>query len=113
MPNKIVDADLKLDPIRLHVALSAENGPVGVQLERIVAKGERYAKQRCPVDTGRLRSSITHRVEVETDGMVGIVGTNVEYAAPVELGHATRGGGFVPPVGFLRGGVNQAIQEET
>ena len=32
------------------------------------------------VDTGRLRASITHRVEMETDEVVGYVGTNVDYA---------------------------------
>lgn len=43
---------------------------------------ERDAKQLCPVDTGRLRSSITNEIE----GEVGRVGTNVEYAKFVELG---------------------------
>lgn len=42
----------------------------------------RDAKILCPVDTGRLRSSITH----ETEGIIGRVGTNVEYARAVELG---------------------------
>ena len=43
---------------------------------------ERDAKKLCPVDTGRLRSSITHEIE----GTKGYVGTNVEYARAVELG---------------------------
>jgi len=43
---------------------------------------ERDAKILCPVDTGRLRSSITHEIE----GTIGRVGTNVEYARAVELG---------------------------
>lgn len=43
---------------------------------------ERYAKALCPVDTGRLRNSITHQV----DGKTLMVGTNVEYAPYVELG---------------------------
>ena len=42
----------------------------------------RDAKKLCPVDTGRLRSSITHEVE----GTTGRVGSNVEYARVVELG---------------------------
>ena len=42
----------------------------------------RDAKKLCPVDTGRLRSSITHEIE----GTTGRVGTNVEYARAVELG---------------------------
>lgn len=38
------------------------------------------------VDTGRLRSSITHEVRVEGDGVIGLVGTNVEYARRLEFG---------------------------
>ena len=45
-----------------------------------VAEG--YAKRLCPVDTGRLRNSITHTYDEE-----GVyIGTNVEYAPYVELG---------------------------
>lgn len=44
------------------------------------------AKRNCPVDTGRLRASITNRLEVEEKQLVGIVGTNVEYASYVEFG---------------------------
>lgn len=43
---------------------------------------ENDAKKKCPVDTGRLRQSITNRIE----GNTGIVGTNVEYAPYVEYG---------------------------
>ena len=42
----------------------------------------RDAKILCPVDTGRLRSSITHEIE----GTTGRVGSNVEYCRAVELG---------------------------
>lgn len=51
-------------------------------LERIGLAAERYAKMKCPVDTGRLRNSITH----ETDPDTVYIGTNVEYAPYVELG---------------------------
>lgn len=40
------------------------------------------AKRQAPVDTGRLRASITH--EAEEDGV--IIGTNVHYAIYQELG---------------------------
>lgn len=43
---------------------------------------ERDAKIFVPVDTGLLRTSITHLVE----GDQAMVGTSVEYAANVELG---------------------------
>ena len=41
---------------------------------------EKHAKANCPVDTGRLRNSISHAVE--QDGIY--IGTNVEYAYWVE-----------------------------
>lgn len=48
---------------------------------------EGEAKRRCPVDTGRLRGSITTAATIEDDGkVVARVGTNVEYAAAVEYG---------------------------
>ena len=43
---------------------------------------EAYATVACPVDTGRLRASISH----DHDDTTMIVGTNVEYAPYVELG---------------------------
>jgi HK97 gp10 family phage protein len=51
-------------------------------LNAIGLQAEKYAKQLCPVDTGRLRNSITHVV----DGNDVYVGTNVEYGKYVELG---------------------------
>ena len=51
----------------------------------IMVEGD--AKILVPVDTGRLRSSITHEVEKT----VGRVGTNVEYAKHVEFGTVKMG----------------------
>ena len=48
---------------------------------------ETDAKRRCPVDTGRLRASLT--TDVEREGKTTFVlkvGTNVEYASFVENG---------------------------
>ena len=50
---------------------------------------EAAAKRNCPVDTGRLRSSITTVV----GGKDATIGTDVEYALPVHEGtpaHVTR-----------------------
>lgn len=52
-------------------------------LEIMGGKAESYAKQLAPVDTGRLRNSITHQ---QYDESTEIIGTNVEYAPYVELG---------------------------
>lgn len=53
-------------------------------LEEIGLAAEGYAKRACPVDTGRLRNSITHIVD--EGGKCAVIGTNVEYAPYVELG---------------------------
>lgn len=45
---------------------------------------ESYAKKDCPVDTGRLRNSITNAVMADEKAVY--IGSNVEYAAFVELG---------------------------
>lgn len=49
---------------------------------------ESYAKDYCPVDTGRLRNSITHGVDMSDNSAV--IGTNVEYAEFVEMGTSKR-----------------------
>lgn len=59
---------------------------VARSLEEIGLAAEGYAKRRCPVDTGRLRGSITHEAEAIAHGGKVAVGADVEYAAYVELG---------------------------
>ena len=51
-------------------------------LTAIGSSAETYAKQEPPVDTGRLRNSISHAI----DGEAVYIGSNVEYAPYVELG---------------------------
>lgn len=53
-------------------------------LEKVGLVAEGYAKRLCPVDTGRLRNSITHVLDSGEQAVY--VGTNVEYAPYVELG---------------------------
>lgn len=53
-------------------------------LEAVGLAAEGYAKAACPVDTGRLRNSITHLVKPDEKSVY--IGTNVEYAPDVELG---------------------------
>ena len=54
-------------------------------LEAIGLVAEGHAKKITPVDTGRLRNSISHA----TDDEAAYIGTNVEYAPYVELGSPT------------------------
>ena len=61
-------------------------------LVRCGQQAEGYAKDLCPVDTGALENSITHLVV----GKTAYIGTNMEYAAYVELGtgkYSKTGGG--------------------
>lgn len=53
-------------------------------LEECGLVGEGYAKKLCHVDTENLRNSITH--QVDSSESAAYIGTNVEYAAYVELG---------------------------
>ena len=57
-------------------------------LEAIGLTAEGHAKRITPVDTGRLRNSISHA----TDDEAAYIGTNVEYAPYVELGARGRDG---------------------
>ncbi len=82
------DEVLKQLANRTHVALEA----VGIQAEG-------FAKRSAPVNTGRLRSSITHAVK----GSDCYIGTNVDYAMWQELGtgiYASDGKGRQSPWAF-------------
>lgn len=62
------------------------SGEVARDLQRRALQVDRAAKRNCPVDTGRLRSSITNEIGTDAQGLVATIGTNVEYAPYVELG---------------------------
>lgn len=47
---------------------------------------EHRAKQNAPVDMGRLRASITHRIIEIGNGVIARTGSNVKYAAFQEFG---------------------------
>lgn len=65
-------------------------------LEAVGLTAEGYAKLLCPVDTGRLRNSISHVVD-ESEKAV-YIGTNVEYAPYVEMGTSkTKAQPFLKP----------------
>lgn len=66
--------------------LKATGSPTGRMLARYAAKIETAAKTHCPVDTGRLRSSINWRLEFYGGVLTAIIGTNVEYAIYVHEG---------------------------
>lgn len=74
--------DIEISSDNTEEIVEEVNDRIKVALEAIGLQGEAYAKRYCPVDTGRLRNSITHT----TDEDSAYIGTNVEYAPYVEYG---------------------------
>ena len=71
-------------------------------IEKAALTVERKAKQNCPVDTGKLRASIT----TEVGKLEAEVGTNVEYAPYVEFGTSKQS---AQP--FMRPALDKAITQ--
>lgn len=71
-------------------------------MKSIALSAENYAKIACPVDTGRLRNSISNT----SDEVSATIGTNVEYAVYVELGSSKQA-----PNGYLRISLADHIEE--
>ena len=69
------------------IFVQAKNAAIAAALEAIGLTAERHAKAECPVDTGRLRNSITHMVDEGEQAVY--IGTNVEYGKYVELRDST------------------------
>jgi HK97 gp10 family phage protein len=79
------------------------------QLRKTGFRIVREAKQRAPVDTGRLRSSITLEEEQLPNGLITVtVGSNVEYAPIQEFGSENQ-----PAQPFLRPAARQVISKGT
>ncbi len=76
----------EFDEQGMYELLESETGPVGKDILRRTLAVEARAVVLCPVDEGRLRASIDHEVTRDSDGLVGRVGTDVEYALDVERG---------------------------
>lgn len=88
---------VEIDQGALAELFQSPSGEVAKDLTRRALQVDNRAKQLCPVGTpestgkkgyrgGRLRSSITWELGTDADGLVAVIGTNVEYAPYVELG---------------------------
>lgn len=78
--------------------LNAFKEQLRIGLEVVGMKAEGYAKDNTPVDTGRLRNSMSHKVNMRDSSVY--IGTNVEYAPYIEFGtgiHAENGIGRQDP----------------
>lgn len=82
----MADIEFVINGRALEELFESTSGPTAKLLKQVGAKCVRGAKRLCPVDTGRLRSSITEELRHDGDGLVEVVGTDVHYAAYVELG---------------------------
>ena len=105
MDNTTVEVKITNDMSKEH--LEAVEKAKSAALEALGLTVERYAKEKCPVDTGRLRNSIAHT----TDQDYAYCGTNVEYAPYVEMGHHTPSGKFVAPRPYLKPAAADHTQE--
>lgn len=81
-------------------------GNAAIQFAGLNTEGK--AKQACPVDTGRLRSSIAYVKTAENSCRTG---TDVFYAKFVHDGHHSRAGNFVAPRPFLKQGFDLACKD--
>lgn len=84
--NQEINDDLIIIEDNTAKIIEAMDFSVARILEAIGIAAERNAKKICPVDTGRLRNSITHSIDNSDD--TAIIGTNVEYAVYVHNGTA-------------------------
>lgn len=66
--------------------------PMVTAMRRATLIVQRDAMKNAPVDTGRLKSSITPDIQTRGIEVIGVVGSNVEYAPFQEFG-------FWPPKG--------------
>jgi HK97 gp10 family phage protein len=97
MPGEDDAASFRLDRNGLDALLKGPTGAVAKALEVKAFQTEATAKRLCPVDTGRLRGSITHALATDSVGLYADIGSNVEYAVFVELGTSR-----MPARSFLR-----------
>lgn len=97
-------ADVEVIEDNTELVAKEMESAIAQALTAIGLSAERYAKAECPVDTGRLRNSITN--VVDTVGKAVYIGTNVEYGPYVELGTSRR-----KPHPFLKPAATQHVDE--
>jgi len=106
LPSSPTGSRFILNAAMLKYALDAEGGVVAGKLLKVARNIEAESKRYCPVDTGRLRSSITSTLGKDDEGLYGICGTDVEYAPHVEFG-TTR----MSAQSFLRRGADDVARK--
>lgn len=74
--------EVTIENDKTNEVLNALDSQLKRALWAIGEKAEEYAKKDTPVDTGRLKNSISHQEDANST----YVGTNVEYAPYIEFG---------------------------
>ena len=89
MPRRVVVVE---HPAAFSRLMTGQNGGVARDLARRAIRVQNQMKQNASgrpgpnIDTGRLKGSITWEIREDPDGLEARVGTNVEYALPLETG---------------------------
>lgn len=100
--------DIDLDATAFAAALQDQLKQLGLRTEQSVLRlgidVQNRARELAPVDTGRLRGSITHVPGRDGRGYYVDVGSNVEYAPFVEFGTSKQ-----PAQPWLRPALAEAV----
>jgi HK97 gp10 family phage protein len=99
------DVYVRFNEAGLRQLLESQNGPTAKYLMKVAIRVQTRAKRKCPVDTGRLRSSITHEAGQDSKGLLVRIGTNVHYAPYVEFGTIR-----MRPQPFLRPALDEVMR---
>lgn len=102
----VLMADIQITGTNAQEVLNSLTAGLEQAMIKISTTAGRYAMQDCPVDTGRLRASITSDGGHDDGGHYAQVGSNVEYAPYVELGARGRA-----PVHFLTNSIQEHLDE--
>ena len=76
-------SSIRIEVDNTDAVMRASKDQIRRALEECGLTAERYAKEKCPVDTGNLRNSITH--QMDGDNKV-LIGSAVKYSVYVECG---------------------------
>lgn len=91
--------------------VSQIKGGTADMLNRAARMTVDVSKSLAPVLTGELRDSIEQTEAATAAHLEARVEVKAEHGLPVEFGHSTRGGGYVPARPFFLPAVEQAKRE--
>ena len=91
------------------IAEAYGGGKVMAAVQKAAFDVERTGKMKCPVDTGNLANSIkAEQAQRDPFGRIyADIGPHTDYAYYVEMGHATRSGGYVPGRHYMENALNE------